>query len=150
MGEDSVEPFIQNPEKGAFILALTSNKGSQDFQYLKLKGKPLFEHIAAKAQRWNVNKNIGLVVGATHPKELKKIRSLVPKMPLLIPGVGAQKGDLETTVSFGCDKCGELAVINVGRAIIFASSGKDFATKVRTATIKYRDEMNEYREKHFT
>jgi orotidine-5'-phosphate decarboxylase len=149
MGVDSVEPFIQHPEKGAFILALTSNRGSNDFQYLKLKGKPLFEHVVAKAKMWNVKKNIGLVVGATHPRELKKIRSLVPNMPLLIPGIGAQSGDLEASVRFGCDKKGELAVINVGRAIIFASSGKDFAKAARQIARKYRDEMNGNRDKYF-
>lgn len=149
MGEDSIKPFIENPKNGAFILALTSNKGSKDFQYLNVRNKPLFEHVVDKVKRWNVNKNIGLVVGATHSRELKKIRSLVPDMPFLIPGIGAQKGDLEATVRCGCDRNGELAVINIGRSIIFAWDGKDFAKRAREAAMKYREEMNKYREKYF-
>jgi len=149
MGFDSVEPFTRRREQCAFILAVTSNEGSKDFQHLKVRGKPLYEHVIASAKKWNTKKNIGLVVGATRPVELKRVRSLVPDMPLLIPGIGAQKGDLASTVRFGCDANGEMAVINVGRSIIYASGGKDFAEKARAVAIDYRDRINNYREKYF-
>jgi orotidine-5'-phosphate decarboxylase len=146
MGKDSVSPFIRRPEQGAFILAVTSNDGSKDFQHLRSGGRPLYEHVALKAKKWNTLKNIGLVVGATRPAELKRIRALVPEMPLLIPGIGAQKGDLRSTIRYGCDARGELAVINVGRSILFASEGKDFAERAREAASAVREEMNAIRE----
>jgi len=146
MGKDSVAPFIRRKEQGAFLLAVTSNEGSADFQHLRSGGKPLYEHVVLKAKQWNTRKNIGLVVGATRPAELRRIRSLVPNMPLLIPGIGAQKGDLRATIRCGCDTNGELAVINVGRSILFASSGADFAEAARSAAIAVRDEMNEIRD----
>lgn len=149
MGKDSVEPFLRRKDQCAFVLAVTSNKGSNDFQHLKVKGKPLYEHVVAAAKRWNTKKNVGLVVGATRPVELKRVRSLAPSMPILIPGIGAQKGDLEATVRYGCDKRGELALINVGRSIIYASKGDDFAERAREAALKYRDQINAYREKYF-
>lgn len=149
MGYDAVEPFTRRPEQGVFILAVTSNEGSKDFQHLKVKGKPLYEHVIKAAKKWNKRKNVGLVVGATRPAEMKRVRSLAPKMPLLIPGIGTQKGDLKSTVRHGCDAGGELAVINVGRAILYASGGEDFAEKAREAAIAYRDEINRYREKYF-
>jgi len=149
MGYDSVEPFIRSREQCAFILAVTSNPGSRDFQHLKVRGKPLYEHVIAAAKKWNRKKNIGLVVGATRPAELRRVRSLVPEMPLLIPGIGAQKGDLGATVRFGCDARGEMAVINVGRSILYASGGADFADTARAEAIRYRDMINEYRERYF-
>jgi orotidine-5'-phosphate decarboxylase len=149
MGRDSVEPFLKRRDQCAFLLALTSNKGAKDFQYLKAGGKPLYEQVVSKARRWNTKGNIGLVVGATRPAELKRIRSLAPGMPLLIPGVGAQKGGLEASVRHGCDNRGELAIINVGRSIIYSSRGADFAEKAREKALKYRQEINRYREKYF-
>ena len=149
MGKDSIEPFLKRRDQCTFILALSSNKGSKDFQYLKVNGKPLYEHVTKTAKKWNTKKNIGLVVGATRPAELKRIRSLTSEMPILIPGVGAQKGSLESSVRYGCDKHGELAIINIGRSIIYSSNGEDFALKAREAAIKYRDQINRYREKYF-
>jgi orotidine 5'-phosphate decarboxylase subfamily 2 len=149
MGYDSVEPFIRRKEQCAFILAVTSNAGSKDFQHLKVRGKPLYEHVIAAAKKWNRKKNIGLVVGATRPAELKRVRAMVPEMPLLIPGIGAQKGDLGSTVRFGCDARGEMAVINVGRSIIYASAGDNFAEEAREAAIMYRDRINSFRERYF-
>ena len=150
MGKDSIEPFIQDRDQCAFILAVTSNKGSNDFQQLQINGKPLYEHVVRSAKQWNTKKNIGLVAGATHPEELKRVRSLVPDMPILIPGIGTQQGNLESTVRYGCDKNGELAVINIGRSILYASGGKDFARKARQATMNYQEQINNYREKYFT
>jgi orotidine-5'-phosphate decarboxylase len=145
MGKDSIEPFIQSEDHCTFILALTSNSGSKDFQYLMVDGKPLYEHVVESAKKWNTNNNIGLVVGATHPEELKKIRSLAPEMPLLIPGIGTQKGDMEATVRYGCDKSGELALINISRGIIYASLTDDFTEKAREAALKYKEQINNFR-----
>jgi len=141
MGFDSVQPFLKNPEKGVFLLTLTSNPGSKDFQRLKVNGKPLYEKVVRAAKKWNINRNLGLVVGATHPHELKTIRKIVPEMPLLIPGIGKQGGDLKSAVRGGCDKNGQLAIINASRSIIYASSGKDFAEAARTEAKKMVKEM---------
>ncbi len=149
MGKDSVEPFMQRKDQCAFILAVTSNSGAKDFQYLKVKGRPLYEHVVKTALKWNTKKNIGLVVGATRPAELKRVRALAPRMPFLIPGIGAQKGDLESAVRYGCTGDGDLAIINVGRSIIYASSGDDFAERAREAALKIRDKINHYRDKYF-
>jgi orotidine-5'-phosphate decarboxylase len=149
MGEDSVRPFLQNPEQGAFILAVTSNPGAKDFQHLPVRGKPLYEHVIAKVKKWNVAQNAGLVVGATRPREMKRIRSLVPAMPILIPGIGAQGGDVEAAVRYGCTKQGDLALLTSSRGIIYASAGDDFARAARQAAISVRTQINAYREKHF-
>ena len=149
MGKDAIEPFTKRRDQCAFVLAVTSNEGSKDFQHLKVKGKPLYEHVVERAKKWNTKKNIGLVVGATRPSEIKRIRSLAPDMPMLIPGIGTQQGDLEATVRYGCDTKGELVIINVGRSIIYASTGEDFAEQARGAALKFRDQINKYREKHF-
>jgi orotidine-5'-phosphate decarboxylase len=141
MGFDSVEPFLKNPDKGVFILALTSNPGSKDFQRLKIGAKPLYEKVVQAAKKWNAKKNIGLVVGATHPKELQRIRKMVPDMPILIPGIGKQGGDLKSAVRFGSDKNGQLAIINASRSIIYASSGRDFAEAARAEARRMVEEM---------
>jgi orotidine-5'-phosphate decarboxylase len=141
MGYDAVAPFLTNPEKGVFILALTSNTGSKDFQRLKVGTKPLYEKVVYSAKKWNNTENIGLVVGATHPKELQRIRAIVPDMPILIPGIGKQGGDLKSAIRNGCDKHGQLAVINASRSILYASSGKDFAETARAEAQKMVEEM---------
>jgi orotidine-5'-phosphate decarboxylase len=141
MGFDSIEPFLKDTERGVFILTLTSNPGSKDFQRLAVGNMPLYLWVARAAQQWNTKRNIGLVVGATHPKQLKLIRRAVPDLPILIPGVGAQGGDLKTVVRFGCAASGNLALITVSRSIIYASSGKDFAQSARTAAESLRDEI---------
>ena len=149
MGEDSVAPFLKHRAQGAFVLALTSNPGARDFQYLPVRGKPLYEHVIARARKWNTRKNCGLVVGATRPKELRRIRSLVPDMPLLIPGVGAQGGDVRSAVRYGCASDGMMAIINASRSIIYASRGEDFARAAREAALALRDEMNVHRRRYF-
>jgi len=146
MGRDAVEPFLRRSKQGAFVLAVTSNTGAKDFQYLRVKNRPMYEHVVKAAQKWNTKENVGLVVGATRPAELRRIRSLAPDMPILIPGVGAQKGDLMSAVRYGCDSHGEMAIVNVSRSVIYASSGKDFAEKAREVALKVRDEINRYRE----
>ena len=149
MGFDSVEPFIRDESRGAFILALTSNPGSKDFQRLKTGTRPLFETVARTASKWNTKKNTGLVVGATHPKELQTVRKIAPQMPFLIPGIGKQGGDLQSAIRFGCDKTGHLAVINASRSILYASSGKDFATAARVEATKLRDEIRLSQDRFF-
>ena len=144
LGFDSVEPFLTNPEKGVFILALTSNSGSKDFQRLMVGTKPLYEKVVHTAKKWNVNQNIGFVVGATHPKELQRIRKIIPDLPILIPGIGKQGGDLKSAIRYGCDKHGQLAVVNASRSIIYASSGKDFAEAARAEAKKIVEEMRMY------
>jgi orotidine-5'-phosphate decarboxylase len=147
LGFDSIEPFINCQDKGVFILCRTSNKGATDFQDLRTDGLPLYEAVAKKAQEWNIHGNIGLVVGATYPEELKKVRSICPEMPLLIPGVGAQGGDLASAVVYGADARGEKAIINVSRQILYASREKDFAQAARNVAERIRDQINEYRHK---
>jgi orotidine-5'-phosphate decarboxylase len=146
LGFDSLEPFIEHRDKGIFILCRTSNAGAVDFQSLNCEFEnghhPLFEIVALKASQWNKYGNIGLVIGATYPEELKLIRQNHPDMPLLIPGIGAQGGDLALTIKFGVDTHGEKAIINSSRQIIYASKGKDFAEAARNATLELRNEIN--------
>jgi orotidine-5'-phosphate decarboxylase len=149
MGEDSVRPFLQNPGQGAFILTVTSNPGARDFQYLRVGGKPLYERVIARVKKWNTSHNCGLVVGATRPNEMKRIRSLVPSMPILIPGIGAQGGDVEAAVRYGCTKDGDLALLTSSRGIIYASGGEDFADAAQQAALSVRKQVNAYRDKHF-
>ena len=147
LGYDSVEPFIEYKEKGVFILCRTSNVGSADFQDLITSdiSKPLFEIVARRAKEWNTYGNVGLVMGATYPEELKRVRQLCPEMPLLIPGIGAQGGDLLDAVRYGVDAKGEKAIISSSRQIIYASRGEDFAMAAREAALKLRDELNLFR-----
>ena len=143
LGFDSVEPFIEYKDKGVFILCRTSNPGAVDFQsLLDAQGIPLYEAVARKAKKWNVHGNIGLVVGATYPDELKAIRQICPEMPLLIPGIGVQGGDLASTMKHGIDAHGEKTVIAVSRQIIYASKGKDFAQAARKSAQELRDSIN--------
>jgi orotidine-5'-phosphate decarboxylase len=149
LGFDSIEPFLQYKDKGSIILCRTSNAGALDFQSLKCETgqgfKPLFEIVAEKARSWNTHGNIGLVVGATYPDELKSIRQQHPDMPILIPGVGAQGGDVAATVKHGVSARGDKAIINSSRQILYASKGRDFAEAARRAALTLRDEINKYR-----
>ena len=129
MGGDTLEPFSRDPEKGVVVLCKTSNPGSAELQDLLLEeGGPLYLEVARRAAtRWNTNRNLALVVGATYPEELVRIRKTVGDMPLLIPGIGAQGGDLEATLRAGLRADGWGLLINSARAIIYASAGPDFA-----------------------
>ena len=145
LGFDSIEPFISYQDKGVFILCRTSNPSAMDFQDLRCNtGSSLYETVAHKAKEWNIYGNIGLVVGATYPEELKKIRSICPEMCLLIPGIGAQGGDLALVVKYGVDAQGEKAVINVSRQILYASRERDFAQAARNTAEKLRNQINSY------
>ena len=147
LGHESIEPFTAYADKGVFILCRTSNPGSADFQSLRIaeSGKTLFETVADKAEEWNRNGNIGLVVGATCPEEMEIIRRQHPGLPLLIPGIGAQGGDVEKTVRYGTDVNGEKAIISSSRQIIYASKGADFASAARKAAAELRDSINSFR-----
>ena len=149
LGFDSIEPFIQYHDRGVFILCRTSNASATDFQSLRSETdeshRPLFEIVAQKASQWNTYGNIGLVVGATYPEELQLIRKNHPEMPLLIPGIGTQGGDLASVVRYGVNGKGEKAIINSSRQIIYASRDKDFAQAARHAATELRDQINLYR-----
>ncbi len=146
LGYDSIQPFIEYKEKGVFILCRTSNVGSAHFQALQLSEPsiPLFEMVAQRAKEWNIYGNVGLVVGATYPEELMRVRHLCPDMPLLIPGIGAQKGDLAGAIRYGVDEKGERAIISSSRQIIYASKGEDFAAVAREEALKLRGQINLY------
>lgn len=146
MGYDSVEPFFRFEGKGVILLCLTSNAGSSDFQQLVMHdGRPLYMHVAEQISSWEKKHpgQVGMVVGATHPTELKEIRKVAPNVPLLIPGVGAQKGNLQETVAAGIGKEKAPATINSSRGIIYSSSGKDFAEAASLSCGKLADQINQ-------
>jgi orotidine-5'-phosphate decarboxylase len=146
LGRDSLEPFLARADKGVVILCRTSNPGARDLQDLDVGGKKLYQHVAQTAAReWNANGNCLLVVGATYPGELADVRAIVGEMPLLVPGVGAQGGDVEAVVRNGATKDGTGLVISSSRAILYAGSGADFADAARAAAVSLRDEINRHR-----
>ena len=143
MGFDSVQPYLRYQGKGAFLLCRTSNPGGDELQAQRLasvEGQPLlYEHIAHLAQGpWNSNGQLGLVVGATYPQEIERVRSIAPSLPLLIPGVGAQGGDAAATVKAGWRPDAPI-VVNSSRAILYAASGPDFADAARREARATRD-----------
>ncbi|UCG61768.1 MAG: orotidine-5'-phosphate decarboxylase [Candidatus Zixiibacteriota bacterium] len=145
MGYDSMRPFLEYEDKGIFVLCLTSNTGSKDFQHLIVDGKPLYRVVAEKVSYWNKDNNCGLVVGATQPDHLKELRDIAGNMPLLIPGVGAQGGSLEKAAVFGTDNFQKIAVINVCRSVLYASAESDYAQKARDELQKLNDTVNALR-----
>ena len=143
MGYDAVQPFLEYADKGVIILCRTSNPHSGDLQNLIADGKPLYVHVAELVRdRWNGNGNAALVVGATYPEELRELRRLCPELPFLVPGVGAQGGDVEKVVKFGCRADGAGIIVNSSRGIIYASNGPDFAEAAGRAAARLRDEIN--------
>jgi orotidine-5'-phosphate decarboxylase len=142
LGTDSLEPFFRHDGHGVFVLCRTSNPGSGDFQSLVSDGDPLYVHVARRAAtRWRHMGGCGLVVGATYPDELRLVRSIVSDLPLLVPGIGAQGGDVSATVSAGADADGYGMVINSSRAVLYASDGTDFAEAARHVAISTRNEI---------
>jgi orotidine-5'-phosphate decarboxylase len=137
LGYDALEPFLSRADRGVFILCRTSNPGASEFQDLSARAdegesEPLYLRVARRvANEWNANGNCGLVVGATYPEELRQVREIVGDLPILAPGVGAQGGDLEATVRAGIDSVGQGLLISVSRAILYASTGDDFASAAR-------------------
>ncbi len=146
MGFDTIEPYLKYAGKGVIVLCRTSNPGGSDLQFLNVlpSGEPLYQYVAKlAAQNWNASGQISLVVGATYPEEIAKVRSIVGDMPLLIPGIGAQGGDIDATVKAGCipNRPGTGMMINSSRAILYASSGPDFAQAARNAAVITRDAL---------
>jgi orotidine-5'-phosphate decarboxylase len=145
MGYDSVAPYLAYQGKGAIILCRTSNAGGSDFQALETSGRALYLHVASTvAEKWNEGGQCALVVGATFPNELAQVRALIGDMPLLVPGIGAQGGDVEATVTAGRTAEGGM-MINSSRAVLYASGGEDFALAARRVAIETRDTINLHR-----
>jgi orotidine-5'-phosphate decarboxylase len=145
MGAETVLPFSEYAQNGIFVLAKTSNPGSNDFQNLECNGSRLYKLVVQTILNVDTNKNIGFVVGATYPEELKEIRQIAPDATFLIPGLGAQGGDVEKTIRFGLRKDKLGAIINSSRGVIYASGGEDFAEAAGNEAKKLRDEINRYR-----
>ncbi|KPF68749.1 orotidine 5'-phosphate decarboxylase [beta proteobacterium AAP99] len=146
MGSDSIEPYLDSPAHGVYLLCRTSNAGGSDLQFLNVGEDKLFERVARKAAgEWNRNGQVGLVVGATFPAELARVRALASTQPLLVPGIGAQGGDIEATVKAGRSADGTGMLINSSRAILYASSGADFAAAAARAAQDTHEAINRAR-----
>jgi len=146
MGHDSAKPFLDYADKGTILLCRTSNPGAKDIQDLEIDGQPIYEKVAQMiSQNWNTNNNCCIVVGATWPEQMKKLRSICGDMPFLVPGVGAQGGDVQALVKAGQTANGKGLMINSSRAVLYASSATDFAKEARRVALETRDEINRYR-----
>jgi orotidine-5'-phosphate decarboxylase len=146
LGRDSVQPFLDRADRGVVILCRTSNAGAGDLQDLVVDGRPLYQHVAEKvAREWNGHGNCALVVGATWPRQLREVRAIVGDVPFLVPGVGAQGGDVEAVVTHAKTADGTGLVVSSSRAILYASEGVDFAAAAAGAAQSLRDQINRYR-----
>ena len=147
LGRDSIQPFLDHADKGVILLCRTSNPGGADFQALDCGGQPLYLRVAATIARdWNGHGNCALVTGATWPEELAKVRAVVGDMPLLVPGIGAQGGDVEAVLQHGRASDGNGLLISSSRAILYAGTGVDFAAAARAATQELRAAINRFRQ----
>ena len=143
LGSDALAPFLRYAERGVIILCRTSNPGARDLQDLNVDGRKLFMAVAELAAKsWNGNGNCLLVMGATYPKELAQVRALTGNMPFLVPGVGAQGGDIRAVVENGQTSVGTGLIVSSSSAIVHASSGADFASAARAATLALREAIN--------
>ncbi len=154
-GRDAVQPFLEYADRGVFVWCRSSNPGGAEIQDLPLAGgRPLYEAVAQRAREWNVHGNVGLVMGATWPRELERVRRLCPDMLMLLPGVGAQQGDLAAAVRAALDSDGAGLIVSASRRVLYgptparrgASRGKDYAKAARRAAQQLRDEINRERE----
>ncbi len=147
MGRESLQPFLDLKDKGIIVLCRTSNPGSGEFQDLMVEGKKLWQLVAEKVRdEWNGGGNCALVVGATYPEEMGEIRQLMgDNMLFLVPGIGAQGGDVKKTLNAGLNKKGGGLILNSSRAITYASKGSDFAKAARRGASKLKNEINKYR-----
>jgi len=145
LGYDSVAPFLAHKDKEVFIVCRTSNPGAAEFQHLRIDGDPLYRYIARAAVRWDHHDNVGLVVGATAPTELRDVRQIAGDRLLLVPGIGAQGADLSAAVSAALRPDGRGAIIPISRGILFASAGADYADAARAAARRYREAINAQR-----
>jgi len=148
MGRDSVEPWLAYKDKGVILLCRTSNPGGSDLQFLRVGADdtPIYEHVARLvATEWNTTGQCALVVGATFPGEIARVREIVGELPLLVPGIGAQGGDIEATVTAGKTAAGNGLMINSSRAILYAGKGEDYAAAARKVALETRDAINRWR-----
>ena len=146
MGQDSAQPFLDRKDKGVVLLCRTSNAGAGDIQDLEIDGAPVFERVARMiSEQWNGNKNCCIVVGATWPEQMQRLREITGNMPFLVPGVGAQGGDVEALVKAGQTANGKGLIINSSRGVIFAGSGDNFAMEARRVALETRDLINQFR-----
>jgi len=148
LGQDSIRPFLDRGDKGVILLCRTSNPGGADFQNLDCDGKPLYLRVAETiAQRWNHHHNCALVTGATYPEELGKVRQLVGDMPLLVPGIGAQGGDIEAVLQHGLSSDGTGLIVSSSRAILYADDGEHYADAAREVAQTLRKDINLHRKR---
>jgi orotidine-5'-phosphate decarboxylase len=146
-GADALAPFLERADRGVFVLCRTSNPGAGELQDLPVGDGPLYLRVARRvAEGWNARGNCGLVVGATWPDELRAVRAAAPELPILLPGVGAQGGDLEAAVRAGVDRRGAGLLVSASRGVLYASSGADFAAAARREAMRLRDAVDACRE----
>jgi len=149
-GKDAIEPFLEYTDKGVIVWCRSSNPSAIDFQDLEVdylgEQMPLWQAVARKARDWNKNGNVGIVMGATYPDQLKEARELCPGMPILVPGIGSQEGSLRDSVLAGIDANKQGAIISASRSILYASRDKDYAMAARSAAAQLRENINRYRE----
>lgn len=146
MGQDSAQPFLDHADKGVVLLCRTSNPGAGDIQDLLVDGQPVYEKVASMiSEKWNTNNNCCLVVGATWPEQMQRLRKITGDMPFLVPGVGAQGGDVEAIVKAGQTKDGTGLIISSSRGVIYAGNDESFADAARQAATATRDLINQYR-----
>ncbi len=149
LGGDAVAPFLERADRGVFVVCRTSNPGAGDLQDLPVaedgRARPLYQAVAELAKRWDTRGNVGLVVGATYPDEMRKLRGICPELPFLVLGVGAQGAELEGAVRAGLDSNGAGIVVNASRSVLYASGGADFAPAARRAAEALRDAIEEHR-----
>jgi orotidine-5'-phosphate decarboxylase len=143
LGADSLAPFLDYADRGVFVLCKTSNAGAGEIQDLTVDGsEPLFLHVARRALAWDRHGTVGLVVGATYPADVARVRALTPQAPILLPGVGAQAGDLERSVQAGLDEDGGGVIVNVSRSLLYASNGPDWQSAARAEAERMRSAIN--------
>jgi len=146
-GGDSVEPFLEYEDRGVFVWCRSSNPGAADLQDLELPdGRRLYEAVAGLANGWNARGNVGLVMGATWPEQLERVRAICPELPLLLPGVGSQGADAAAALRAGLDGEGGGVIVSASRQVLYASAGDDFAEAARREALSLRDELNRHRE----
>jgi orotidine-5'-phosphate decarboxylase len=143
LGGDSLAPFFDYADRGVFVLCKTSNPGAGEIQDMAVDGsEPLFLHVARQAQTWDRFGTLGLVVGATFPSDVARVRAIAPDAPILLPGVGAQAGDLESAVRAAVDTAGGGMLVNASRSILYASRGADWQAAARAEALRLRDAIN--------